>query len=95
MRTLCKNEKKNTKKEHQKNRYSYLGFHYRRRQPMKSVAARSSRPLRQVVASDWLHEVMKLGDPDLASAVFPAYAESKLAFLCVSEVGERYRMCVE
>jgi hypothetical protein len=26
-----------------------------------------------VVVPDWLHEVLKLGDPDLASAVFPAY----------------------
>jgi hypothetical protein len=25
-----------------------------------------------VVVPDWLHEVLKLGDPDLASAVFPA-----------------------
>jgi hypothetical protein len=48
-----------------------------------------------VVVPDWLHEVLKLGDPDLASAVFPAYAENKLVFLCVSDVGERYRMCVE
>jgi hypothetical protein len=61
---------------------------------MRSVAARSSRPLKRVVVPDWLHEVLKLGDPDLASAVFPAYAENKLA-LCVSDVGERYRMCVE
>jgi hypothetical protein len=62
---------------------------------MRSVAARSSRPLKRVVVPDWLHEVLKLGDPVLASAVFPAYAENKLAFLCVSDVGERYRMCVE
>ncbi|CRL18459.1 unnamed protein product [Penicillium camemberti] len=26
---------------------------------------------------DWLHGFLKLGDPDLASAVFPAYAENK------------------
>lgn len=44
---------------------------------MRSVAARSSRPLKRAMTPDWLHGFLKLGDPDLASAVFPAYAENK------------------
>lgn len=82
-------------KKKKESRYSHPGFDYRHRQPMRSVAAESSRPLKRAVVPDWLYEVLKLGDPDLASAVFPAYAENKLAFSCVSDVGERYRMCVE
>jgi hypothetical protein len=44
---------------------------------MRSVAARSSHPLERVVDPDWLDVFLKLGDPDLASAVFPAYAGKK------------------
>ncbi|KOS39311.1 hypothetical protein ACN38_g9844 [Penicillium nordicum] len=51
---------------------------------MRSVAARSSRPLKWVTIPDWLHGFLKLGDPDLASAVFPTYAESKaVLFVCI------------
>lgn len=51
---------------------------------MRSVAARSSRPLKWVMIPDWLHGFLKLGDPDLASAVFPAYAENKaVLFVCI------------
>lgn len=82
-RTLCK-----------KIRYSRLGFDYRYRQPMRSVAARSSRPLQRMMVPDWLHGFLKLGDPDLASAVFPAYAENNAGlFVCIG-CWERYRMCV-
>lgn len=62
---------------------------------MRLVVARSSPPLHRMVVPDWLRGFLKLGDPDLASAVFPAYAENNAGFLCVSDdVGERYRMCV-
>lgn len=58
-----------------KERYAFLGLDHRNRQPMRSVAARSSRwSLRG--PSDWLLYVLKLGDPDLAPAVFPACAGS-------------------
>lgn len=51
---------------------------------MRSVAARFSRPLKRVAVPDWLHGFLKLGDPDLASVVFPAYAENKAGlFLCI------------
>lgn len=51
---------------------------------MRSVAARSSRPLKRVVVPDWLHRSLKLGDPDIASAVFPAYAENRaVLFVCI------------
>lgn len=55
---------------------------------MRSVAARSSHPLKVEVA-DWLQGFLKLGDPDLAS-VFPACAGKGYIFQGILDCERSY-----